>query len=278
MKRYGFWVLTAIALTLASCQRSPEVSEADSSETISAQSDSFNQSLPTPPSKEPAKPRLSTDFSSPSVSASQASSAKGAKTSASSAGSLAANLKQSLNAGRDNPFRSVHQPQVEVTYVTQSASVPELPDVPQVVATAAAPTVPAVVNASSPASLAPAPVTAVVTAAPLPMPTATPASLPMVVPPAVPPTAIPQVALVSPVPISPTAIAESIEIKGVVQVGEQFNIIIRDPNAPTSRTVKVGDVVGGGKVRISRVDAADSREPQVVLEQDGVEVVRAVGV
>ncbi len=271
MKRYGFLALTAIALTVVGCQRSQEVSETDASE---PPVENLTQSLPTPPDGTVAKPRISTDFSS---SANQAAKLRQARAdSADASTSLAASLKQNLGAGRDNPFRSVHQPQVEVTYVTESAAAPKLPEVPQVV-TATAPTVPAVpattATGASPTPLTTAPVTTVVTAAPLPMPVA-PAVLPNVVP----PIALPQAALVAPMPVSPTAIAESIEIKGVIQVGEQFNIIIRDPNAPTSRTVKVGDVVGGGKVRISRVDAADTQDPQVVLEQDGVEVVRAVGV
>ncbi|NJM57185.1 MAG: hypothetical protein HC857_06745 [Synechococcales cyanobacterium RU_4_20] len=88
------------------------------------------------------------------------------------------------------------------------------------------------------------------------------------------PVATPAVAVLA----SPTAVAEAIEIKGLVQVGGQFNLIIRDPDASTSRTVRVGDVIGGGKVRIRRIDAPDSQDPQVVLEQGGVEIRRAIGV
>lgn len=179
-----------------------------------------------------------------------------------------------VTAGRPNPFRSVHQPQVEVTYpeAAEPAALPETPlaeaapvqSAPQSVVMPALPEVPAIAFGTPPPPMV-LPVPAV-------PPLAVPASLPTL--PTLPAMAPPA----PPAPASPTAIAEAIEIRGLVQVGDRFNVIIKDPAATTSRTVQVGDIIGGGRVKLSRINAPESREPQVVLEQDGVEVIRAIGV
>lgn len=74
---------------------------------------------------------------------------------------------------------------------------------------------------------------------------------------------------------APLNLARAITINGVVQVGNRVNIIVQVPNEASSRYVSVGDRLAGGRVLVKRVDMGGG-EPRVVLEQDGVEVVRMV--
>ena len=207
-----------------------------------------------------------------------------------------------VTAGRPNPFRSVNSPQVQVSY--QEPATPATPDT-QLVPPAPIAEEAAVVEASPGRELADAaPTPAIAFGSPAPSLVQPPTVVPTATLPAVPPTllpvaAVPPVALPSlpmpsvppvppalplaevaapPAPVPPTAIAESIEIKGLIQIGDRLNVIIKDPAASTSRTVQVGDIIGGGRVKLSRIDAVDTRDPQVVLEQDGVEIIRSIGV
>lgn len=78
-----------------------------------------------------------------------------------------------------------------------------------------------------------------------------------------------------PVPVappSPTALAESIEVSGVVQVGGKWNVIVKEPNASSSRYVAVGEYLENGKVLVKKVVSPASADPIVVLQQDGVEI------
>ena len=78
-----------------------------------------------------------------------------------------------------------------------------------------------------------------------------------------------------PAPVPSTALASSVEVKGVMKVGEKISAIVKTPNEP-SRSVSAGDYLSGGAVRVKRIDLGVDREPVVVLEQNGVEVVKAV--
>lgn len=314
MKRYGFLVLSAIALAVVGCDRAPEASQTEANQanvsnaanaaanpSASQTQPGLNQALPTVPNGQArVKPRISTNFSG--------TSAKKGEPSDTIANGLenADDLNKPVVQGRSNPFTGVSQREVKVTYVGNAPAATPLPQIPQVttvrvpaiapvvgsgMVSAVSDTTPSVSPVSSPSNSGPSNSSlgnsspnnsaprvaspAIVSAAPsLPVP-----AIPMAVPPAGrsgfnAPVAAPAVA----VPASPTAIAEAIEIKGLVQVGSQFNLIIRDPDASTSRTVRVGDLIGGGKVRVRRIDAPDSQDPQVVLEQGGVEIRRAIGV
>ncbi len=289
MKRYGFLALTAIALGTVGCERSPDQSQTDTGAPTTAQA--VPQSgLPTVPSAQGAsQPRISTNFSGNFSGTAAGVSAKKAEPS----DTLASGLQKGIGSGRSNPFSSVGQPEVKVTYGVNKAASTTLPVIPQVTAVR----IPAIASVITPAinpglQAVPGPVTS-------PIATSAPAVAAAV--PAVPMVAIaspnttsgnttasnPITAVAAPIaapvaapvaaPMSPTAIAEAIEIKGLVQVGGQVNLIIRDPDASTSRTVRVGDVIGGGKVKVTRINGADSQSPQVVLEQDGVEILRAIG-
>uniref|UniRef100_A0A7C3ZX82 Uncharacterized protein n=1 Tax=Planktothricoides sp. SpSt-374 TaxID=2282167 RepID=A0A7C3ZX82_9CYAN len=67
------------------------------------------------------------------------------------------------------------------------------------------------------------------------------------------------------------------EVTGVVQVNGEILIIVKAPNEPTTRYVKVGQRIGNGKVLVKRVEQLKGSEPIVVLEENGVEVNKEVG-
>ncbi len=77
------------------------------------------------------------------------------------------------------------------------------------------------------------------------------------------------------VPASPTAIAERINITGVLQVQGKWHVIVKDSETSPSRYVSAGDTLAGGQVTIKRIIAGI--EPLVVLQQNGKEVTRTVG-
>lgn len=79
-----------------------------------------------------------------------------------------------------------------------------------------------------------------------------------------------------PVPRPDPTLAKAVEVTGVVQIGSQAYAIVNAPNEPTSRYVQEGQRLAGGQVLVRRIDF-NRAEPVVILEQGGVEVVRAVG-
>ncbi|MGJ3248074.1 MAG: hypothetical protein ACFE0I_18570 [Elainellaceae cyanobacterium] len=81
----------------------------------------------------------------------------------------------------------------------------------------------------------------------------------------------------APVPAPLPPLARLIEISGVVQVGGQTSVIVMIPNERSSRYVRVGERIGNGQILVKRVDMDVAYEPVVILEQDGVEIVRTVG-
>ncbi|MBE9135066.1 hypothetical protein IQ245_25325, partial [Tychonema sp. LEGE 07196] len=68
-----------------------------------------------------------------------------------------------------------------------------------------------------------------------------------------------------------------VEVSGVVRVGNDILVIVKAPNEPTSRYIKVGQRIASGQVLIKRVDFKSGIEPVVVLEENGVEVSKIVG-
>jgi hypothetical protein len=63
----------------------------------------------------------------------------------------------------------------------------------------------------------------------------------------------------------------------VVKVGNETQVIVKVPNEPTSRYVKIGQRLSNGQVLVKRVDLKEGADPVVILEQNGVEVAKAVG-
>ncbi len=90
----------------------------------------------------------------------------------------------------------------------------------------------------------------------------------------------PNAPLVVPSPIAtlPTIpqpiIAPTISVSGVIQLGNEPYAIVRSGNEP-ERYVKVGDRIGGGSVRVKRIETL-AFEPRVILEENGIEVVRPI--
>ncbi|NJS12886.1 MAG: hypothetical protein HC789_22215 [Microcoleus sp. CSU_2_2] len=85
----------------------------------------------------------------------------------------------------------------------------------------------------------------------------------------------PQIPVVPPPPS--TDLATGTEVSGVVKVGTETQVIVKVPNEPTSRYVKVGQRLSNGQVLVKRVDIKPGADPVVILEENGVEVAKAVG-
>ncbi|MEG3928744.1 MULTISPECIES: hypothetical protein [unclassified Microcoleus] len=90
-----------------------------------------------------------------------------------------------------------------------------------------------------------------------------------------PPPVIPVVP--APPPPPSTDLATSTEVSGVVKVGNETQVIVKVPNEPTSRYVKVGQRLSNGQVLVKRVDLKQGADPIVILEENGVEVAKGVG-
>jgi hypothetical protein len=88
----------------------------------------------------------------------------------------------------------------------------------------------------------------------------------------------PPIPVVPPPPPPPsTDLATGTEVSGVVKVGNETQVIVKVPNEPTSRYVKIGQRLSNGQVLVKRVDLKEGADPIVILEQNGVEVAKAVG-
>jgi len=88
----------------------------------------------------------------------------------------------------------------------------------------------------------------------------------------------PQIPVVAPPPPPPsTELATGTEVSGVVKVGNETQVIVKVPNEPTSRYVKIGQRLSNGQVLVKRVDLKEGADPIVILEENGVEVAKGVG-
>src|SRR6476469_9512115 len=88
----------------------------------------------------------------------------------------------------------------------------------------------------------------------------------------------PQIPVVpAPPPPPSTDLATGTEVSGVVKVGNETQVIVKVPNEPTSRYVKVGQRLSNGQVLVKRVDIKPGADPVVILEENGVEVAKGVG-
>jgi len=77
-------------------------------------------------------------------------------------------------------------------------------------------------------------------------------------------------------PVSPTAIADAIQVTGAAQVGKKWSVIVKESAAETSRYVSVGDYLANGKVLVKRVITGKGSTPTVVLQQNGKEIMKTV--
>lgn len=95
---------------------------------------------------------------------------------------------------------------------------------------------------------------------------------------ALPPLPINQTPLsIVPPAISQTSLADAVQITGVVQIGGKAIAIIQSPEEGTARYVKPGDSVANGRVLLKRIIMSKNGEPTIVLQQNGVEVIKSVG-
>jgi len=158
------------------------------------------------------------------------------------------------NAGRANPFGAILPGPIQVRPRTPSPveAGTTSPPVPPTILSPAAPSASAPVQANPLPSVPPVPST----------PTAPPAPVA-----ALPP---------SPPPAPPPSLASQIRISGIVQIGDQLNVLVEVPNGGGSRPVRVGEDIVSGRVRLARVNVGANQEPQVVLVEGGVETVKTV--
>ncbi len=70
--------------------------------------------------------------------------------------------------------------------------------------------------------------------------------------------------------------AEAVKVTGTVELGGTVYAIVSAPEEPSSRYVRAGQDLSAGKVLVKRIDT-NAVPPIVVLQQNGIEVLRAVG-
>ncbi len=85
----------------------------------------------------------------------------------------------------------------------------------------------------------------------------------------------PTIAALPPLP-EPT-LARAVEVSGVVVVGGVPQAIVKAPNEATSRYVRAGQRLSNGQILVKRIEVNGGSDPVVILEQNGIEVARAVG-
>ncbi len=86
---------------------------------------------------------------------------------------------------------------------------------------------------------------------------------------------IPTIAALPPLP-EPT-LARAVEVSGVVVIGGVAEAIVKAPNEATTRYVRAGQRLSNGQILVKRIEVNGGSDPIVILEQNGVEVSRAVG-
>lgn len=154
-------------------------------------------------------------------------------------------------------------PQIRVGRSDPFASLPTTPIVTPIVAPANSPVAPASPPAAqsvgtNPPALQPLPLQALPPLQPLavaPFPEGQLPTVPLQAPPAFQP-------------------GSDIVVSGVVQIGDRASAIVTLPGDQTSRYVYEGDYLSG-RILVKRIEMG--LEPRVILEREGVEIVRTVG-
>ena len=77
-------------------------------------------------------------------------------------------------------------------------------------------------------------------------------------------------------PLPSTDLARAVEVKGVMQVGERLAAIVQESDEKISRSVSAGEYLSNGAVLVKRIHLGSNKEPLVILEQNGVEVIKPV--
>jgi len=72
------------------------------------------------------------------------------------------------------------------------------------------------------------------------------------------------------------SLAEEVQIKGMIQIGAQTSIFVKAPGELFTRYVSMGQQLSDGRVLVKHIEPASDLGPIVVLEQDGIEVIRSI--
>ena len=75
----------------------------------------------------------------------------------------------------------------------------------------------------------------------------------------------------------PTLLAQKVVITGVYEANGRTKLIVQAPEENTSRYVEVGQYLSNGQILVKSIDMSHFPTPLVILEQSGIEVVKAVG-
>ena len=81
-----------------------------------------------------------------------------------------------------------------------------------------------------------------------------------------------------PLPPAPpsTELAQAVQVNGVMELGGRVSAIVKEPDEKISLTVSTGDYLSHGQVLVKRIEFNSNREPVVILQQNGVEVIKSV--
>ncbi|MBD0345960.1 MAG: hypothetical protein ICV63_14285, partial [Coleofasciculus sp. Co-bin14] len=73
-----------------------------------------------------------------------------------------------------------------------------------------------------------------------------------------------------------TEVARAVDVSGVTNIGGTVRAIVKEPNETISRSVSEGDYLAKGSVLVKRIQIDGAQEPSVILEQNGVEVIKSI--
>ncbi len=79
-------------------------------------------------------------------------------------------------------------------------------------------------------------------------------------------------------PLPSAALANAVEVSGVVVVGKVTQVIVKAPNEASSRHVQTGQRLSNGQILVKRVELTAGGEPVIILEENGIEVAKTIGV
>lgn len=77
-------------------------------------------------------------------------------------------------------------------------------------------------------------------------------------------------------PAPSTKLARAVRVNGVMQIGGRLVAIVKEPDETSSRSVSMGEYLSKGAVLVKRIELKANKEPRVILEQNGVEVIKSV--
>lgn len=103
---------------------------------------------------------------------------------------------------------------------------------------------------------------------------------PQIAVPSLPPEPIPQELPPSLLPLAKVPsldLAKGVAVQGVIETSLGLHAIIQLPNEATSRYVSVGQLLADGQILVKKININSDCDPSVTLEQEGIEVVKAVG-